>query len=114
MAAGEGGTVTRGFLFADLRGYTDFVERHGAAAAAALLTRYRELARAAIARAPEALRAHAVDPDRRYATVLGTIGVDANGDSTQQVVSLLRVDPAAADGAGDWVLVKQQDFGPAR
>ena len=62
----------------------------------------------------EALRAHAVDPDRRHATVLGTIGVDANGDSTQQVVSLLRVDPAAADGAGDWVLVKQQDFGPAR
>jgi branched-chain amino acid transport system substrate-binding protein len=62
----------------------------------------------------EALRAHAVDPDRRYETVLGTVGFDANGDSTQQVVSLLRVDPAAADGAGDWVLVKQQDFGPAR
>jgi class 3 adenylate cyclase len=50
MSVDEGGTVTRGFLFADLRGYTDFVERHGAAAAAALLTRYRELARAAIAR----------------------------------------------------------------
>jgi ABC-type branched-subunit amino acid transport system substrate-binding protein len=62
----------------------------------------------------EALRAHAVDPDRRYGTVVGTIGFDANGDSTQQVVSLLRVDPAAADGAGDWVLVKQQDFGPPR
>ena len=50
MAAGEGGSITRGFLFADLRGYTDFVERHGAAAAAALLTRYRALARDAIAR----------------------------------------------------------------
>lgn len=40
--------VTRGFLFADLRGYTDFVERHGAAAAASLLTRYRSLVRDAI------------------------------------------------------------------
>src|SRR5262245_37341168 len=42
--------VTRGFLFADLRGYTDFVEGHGAAAAAELLTRYRALAREAIGR----------------------------------------------------------------
>ena len=33
-------SVTRGFLFADLRGYTDFVERRGAAAAADLLARY--------------------------------------------------------------------------
>ena len=41
-------TVTRGFLFADLRGYTDFVEQRGAAAAAELLTRYRSLARDAI------------------------------------------------------------------
>ena len=60
----------------------------------------------------EALRAHAVDPARRYQTVLGTLGFDANGDSTQQVVSFLRVDPEAADGAGDWVVVKQQNFGP--
>ena len=44
----EGGTITRGFLFADLRGYTDFVEQRGAAASADLLTRYRELAREAI------------------------------------------------------------------
>lgn len=43
-------SVTRGFLFADLRGYTDFVESHGAAAAASLLTRYRSLARESIGR----------------------------------------------------------------
>ena len=43
-------SITRGFLFADLRGYTDYVEGHGAAAAAALLTRYRALAREAIGR----------------------------------------------------------------
>ncbi len=48
MAVGQESTITRGFLFADLRGYTDFVEQHGAAAAAALLTRYRALAREAI------------------------------------------------------------------
>lgn len=61
----------------------------------------------------EALRAYAVDPDHRFETAIGTTGFDANGDSTQQVVSLYRVDPEGADGAGDWVLVKQQDFGSA-
>jgi branched-chain amino acid transport system substrate-binding protein len=60
----------------------------------------------------EAVRAHAVDPSNRYETVLGTVGFDANGDSTQQMISFYRVDPEAADGAGDWVLMKQQDFGP--
>jgi branched-chain amino acid transport system substrate-binding protein len=59
-----------------------------------------------------AVRAYAVDPAHRYETVLGTVGFDANGDSTQQMVSVYRVDAEAADGAGDWVLVKQQDFGP--
>ncbi|MDQ3096580.1 MAG: AAA family ATPase, partial [Chloroflexota bacterium] len=41
-------TVTRAFLFSDLRGYTDFVEARGDATAAALLREYRELVRAAI------------------------------------------------------------------
>src|SRR5688500_15416067 len=50
MTEGERESITRGFLFADLRGYTDFVESHGAAAAASLLTRYRALAREAIGR----------------------------------------------------------------
>jgi len=36
---------TRGFLFADLRGWTAFVEAHGDAAAAVLLTAYRDLVR---------------------------------------------------------------------
>ena len=42
--------VTRAFLFADLRGYTDFVERHGDAAAARLLRDYRALVRREVAR----------------------------------------------------------------
>ena len=50
MAVEPSGTITRGFLFADLRGYTDFVERNGAEAAATLLTRYRALTREAIGR----------------------------------------------------------------
>jgi branched-chain amino acid transport system substrate-binding protein len=50
MSEGPPESRTRAFLFADLRGYTDYVERHGAAAAASLLSRYRALARAAIGR----------------------------------------------------------------
>ncbi len=41
---------TRGFLFADLRDYTRFVESHGDQAAAELLARYRVLVRDVIAR----------------------------------------------------------------
>ena len=41
---------TRGFLFADLRGYTEFTAAHGAASAASLLVRYRTLVRDAIER----------------------------------------------------------------
>ena len=44
------GQLTRGFLFADLRGYTAFAERNGAAAAAELLERYRSVVRGAVAR----------------------------------------------------------------
>lgn len=40
----------RAFLFADLRGYTHYVETRGEQAAAELLDRYRELVRAAVAR----------------------------------------------------------------
>ncbi len=43
------GPLTRGFLFADLRDYTSFVEREGDAAASALLDRYRGLVRTAVA-----------------------------------------------------------------
>jgi branched-chain amino acid transport system substrate-binding protein len=61
----------------------------------------------------EILRAAAVNPAARYETVLGTIGFDANGDAMQQFVAFYRVDPSAANGAGDWVIFKKQDFGPA-
>lgn len=44
-------TRTRGFLFADLRDYTSYVELHGDRAAANLLERYRTVVRAAVASA---------------------------------------------------------------
>lgn len=47
---GDGEAAYRGFLFADLRGYTAFVERHGDSAAADVLDAYRELVRAEVAR----------------------------------------------------------------
>ena len=40
----------RGFLFADLRGYTEFVDRRGNAAASALLDDYRRVVRAVVER----------------------------------------------------------------
>ena len=61
----------------------------------------------------DALRGEAVDPSHQYSTVLGTLGFDANGDSRQQFVTFYRVDPTAAGGKGDWVIEKQQDYGPA-
>ena len=61
----------------------------------------------------EAVRAYAVDPQHRYETTLGEVGFDRNGDSTQQFVTFYRVDPSAANGAGDWVAYKEEDFGPA-
>ena len=44
------GSPTRGFLFADLREYTRYLEEHGAADAASLLVRYRTLVRSAVAK----------------------------------------------------------------
>jgi class 3 adenylate cyclase len=48
-AIGGARTATRGFLFADLRDYTAFVDSHGDHAAAALLDRYRALVRTEVA-----------------------------------------------------------------
>jgi class 3 adenylate cyclase len=47
-ASGDAAGVTRGFLFADLRDYTSYVDAHGDRAGAALLERYRSLVRAAV------------------------------------------------------------------
>ena len=49
MIVGEPASVARGFLFADLRGYSAWVEAHGDHAAAGLLRDYRALVRQAVA-----------------------------------------------------------------
>jgi class 3 adenylate cyclase len=41
-------SLTRGFLFADLRGYTSYIDRRGVNAAADLLKRFRQLVRGAV------------------------------------------------------------------
>jgi ABC-type branched-subunit amino acid transport system substrate-binding protein len=61
----------------------------------------------------EAVRAYAVDPAHHFETVVGDVAFDANGDSVHQYVTFFRVDPTAAGGLGDWVIDKQQDYGPA-
>ena len=61
----------------------------------------------------DALRAYAVDPTHHYDTVVGDVGFDVNGDSVHQYVTFFRVDPSAAGGKGDWVIAKEQDYGPA-
>ena len=48
MAETSDASVARGFLFADLRGYSSFVEHHGDRAGAELLRTYRDLVRTAI------------------------------------------------------------------
>ena len=49
MTDSEHPSVARGFLFADLRNYSAWVEAHGDHAAAALLGEYRSLVRQAVA-----------------------------------------------------------------
>jgi branched-chain amino acid transport system substrate-binding protein len=63
------------------------------------------------ARLREAVRAYAIV--NRFDTVIGDVRFDANGDLIHQFVTFYRVDPSAVGGKGDWVIAKQQDFGPA-
>ena len=53
-------------------------------------------------------------PIRRHSfdTVLGSVQFDANGDSIQQFVTIHKVDMGANGGAGDWVILRQRDYGP--
>jgi len=58
----------------------------------------------------EGVRAWASDTSNTFDTVLGTESFDKNGDTTQPFISFYVVDPAAADGAGDWVFKEQLNF----
>lgn len=58
----------------------------------------------------EGVRAWATDTSHTFDTVLGTESFDKNGDTTQPFISFYVVDPAAADGTGDWVFKEQLSF----
>jgi len=78
-----GAAAYRGFLFSDVRGFTAFAERHGNAAAAAMVSRFLEIARTAIARhegaeeKTEGDAIHAVFPSASGAVLCGLEIVDA-------------------------------------
>jgi branched-chain amino acid transport system substrate-binding protein len=58
----------------------------------------------------EAVRAAGTDTAAKYATIVGDITFDENGDTSQKIVSIYSVDPAAANGKGDWKFETQVDY----
>jgi len=54
----------------------------------------------------EKLRAAAVDPSITYTSVIGSFKFDANGDTSQKIISFYKYDPATKD----WVFKEQLDF----
>src|ERR687898_868185 len=83
VATGAPASTYRCFLFADLRGYTSFIERAGNAAGVALLEEYLAITRAAVAEhhgaeiKVEGDGFHAVFPSASSAVVCGLAIVDA-------------------------------------
>jgi branched-chain amino acid transport system substrate-binding protein len=59
----------------------------------------------------EAVRVAGTDTAAKYSTIVGDITFDANGDTSQKIVSIYSVDPAAANGKGDWKFQTQVDYG---
>jgi branched-chain amino acid transport system substrate-binding protein len=51
----------------------------------------------------EKIRAYVVDPSHNYDTVLGSLHFDANGDTSQFIISEYKF------GNGDWQFIKQKD-----
>ncbi len=55
----------------------------------------------------EKVRAYVTDASHKYTTVLGTLGFDQNGDTTQRIISDYKF------ANGDWQFMSQKDFGAA-
>jgi len=58
----------------------------------------------------EAVRAAGTATDNKYKTIVGDITFDANGDTSQKIVSIYSVDGAGANGKGDWKFETQVDY----
>jgi branched-chain amino acid transport system substrate-binding protein len=54
-----------------------------------------------------AVRAAISDPSHTYHIALGDINFDANGDTSQKINTVYKVDPAGGNGKGAWVAVKE-------
>ena len=58
----------------------------------------------------ESVRAAGTATDVTYKTIVGDITFDANGDTSQKIVSIYSVDGAGANGKGDWKFQTQVDY----
>ncbi|MEO5941147.1 MAG: branched-chain amino acid ABC transporter substrate-binding protein [Candidatus Limnocylindrales bacterium] len=58
----------------------------------------------------EAVRTAGTATDNTYKTIVGDITFDANGDTSQKIVSIYSVDGAGANGKGDWKFETQVDY----
>jgi branched-chain amino acid transport system substrate-binding protein len=57
----------------------------------------------------EAVRAAGTATDVTYDTIVGGVQFDANGDTSQKIVSIYTYDAAGAEGKGDWKFGTQVD-----
>ena len=58
----------------------------------------------------EAVRVAGTSTDAKYSTIIGEITFNADGDTSQKIVSIYSVDTAAANGKGDWKFETQVDY----
>jgi branched-chain amino acid transport system substrate-binding protein len=58
----------------------------------------------------EAVRVAGTDTAAKYTTIVGDITFNADGDTSQKIVSIYSVDPAGANGKGDWKFETQVDY----
>jgi branched-chain amino acid transport system substrate-binding protein len=59
-----------------------------------------------LAQLRDKVRAYVADPANKFDTALGTVGFDANGDTTQHTISYYGFDATSKD----WKFAKQRDF----
>ena len=58
----------------------------------------------------EAVREAGTDTAAKYTTIVGDITFNADGDTSQKIVSIYSFDPAGANGKGDWKFETQVDY----
>jgi branched-chain amino acid transport system substrate-binding protein len=58
----------------------------------------------------EAVRVAGTATDNTYKTIVGDITFNADGDTSQRIVSIYSVDPAGANGKGDWKFETQVEY----